>query len=98
MGLPARLSFRQDGKLIERLDARCNAVAQQTGEKLTRSALMRQTLRMALGDSSIEAAIAESHFALNAALHRALTRLVPEMQARMVELVREELENEAAEG
>jgi hypothetical protein len=91
MGQRGRISFPPDGKLVERLDERRARIIAETGESLSRSALIRVMLRTSLGDSAFEALTAEAHFRLGPALRRALGRLARETQERLGELVEEEL-------
>lgn len=95
MGQRGRISFPPDGKLLELLDAQRERIISQTGETLSRSALIRMLLRQALGQSAVEAALTEAHFKLAPAIRRALGRIGHEMQDRIVELVEEELKTEA---
>lgn len=99
MGQRGRISFPPDGRLVELLDARREAMITATGEDLSRSALIRMLLRQALGEPALQAALTEAHFRLGPAIRRALGKLAQEMpqlmQSRLAELVDEELHHVA---
>jgi hypothetical protein len=86
-----RISFTPDTQLEARLEARRAQIEQETGQPVSLSALIRELLRVGLGDTALQARMAEAHFELGPPLARALIRVGQEMQERIIELLREEL-------